>query len=107
MTPVGILLVILGLAAAYQAATRGPAFVAGLIATAVAIILHSLAARAAEAVKRHQKTRDGDRWARTSRAERTLLSKDLKRTMSLTMIMGLFPRQAMTGYKIARQFKLA
>ena len=106
MTPVGIIAVILGLAASYQIATRGPGLLAALLAVAVAVVLRTLSVRASRTILALQRDKSDDPWARTSRKQRRALATGLRTTLSLTAITSLFPDQAVQGYAMANRLRL-
>lgn len=107
MTPVGAILILFGLAVAYQITTRGPAVLAAGIAIIAAMIIRMLSVRAANALVAHASTSRDDPWARSSRVERRALSRSLKLTMSATTLTSLFPRQTVTGYALAGRLGIA
>ncbi len=107
MTPVGIVAILLGLAAAYQIAMRGPAFLAAVIAVGVAVVLQTLAARTAKAIVAARDSRPADPWGRQSRGDRRLLARGMDLTMSLTSLTSLYPAQSRRGLSIAQGLRLA
>lgn len=108
MTPVGMILVVIGLLAAYQTLARGPAFIAALIAVGIAIVIRSLAVRASDSLAKIKPKESDDPWAKTSRSDRRLLARNLKLTMAQTTLSSLYPKQASQGYAIAgRMFAAA
>jgi hypothetical protein len=107
MTPVGIVAVILGLAASYQIATRGPGLLAATIAVVIAVVLRTLSVRASRQILALQRDRSVDPWARPTRAQRRALAGGLRTTMSLTTLTSMFPQQTVRGYAIANRLRLA
>ena len=107
MTPAGIIAVILGLAASYLTATRGPGLLAGAIAVVLAVALRTLAVRAGRTILALRRDPATDPWARPSRAQRRALAAGLRRTMALTTLTSMFPDQAVRGYAIANRLRLA
>lgn len=107
MTPVGIIAVIIGLAASYMIATRGPGLLAGAIAVVIAVVLRSLSVRASRRILALRRGPDTDPWARPTRAQRRALAGGLRNAMSLTMLTSMFPEQTQRGYALAGRLHLA
>lgn len=107
MTPVGILLILLGIGAAYLVATRAPSLLAAGIAIIIAIILRALCVRADNELQKMAEVPNRDPWAATPRKERRLLARALKLSISSTTLTSLFPQQALQGYRIAGRMGFA
>lgn len=107
MTPVGIILVLIGLGASFQLATRGPALLAAGLAVLVAAALRTLSQRASARMRTMASTPRSDPWARPSRDERRAMARSLKLSMSLTSLSSMFPVQTERGYALADRMGLA
>lgn len=107
MTPVGIVIVLIGIAAAYQLAIRGPAALAAGVAIVAAAVLRLLTVRAGKALVAHSTTQRSDPWARSTRQERRILARSLRLTMGMTTLTSLFPKQVVTGYALANRMGIA
>lgn len=106
MTPVGLVLILVGLAAAFQVATRGPALLAAGIAVIAAVVIRTMSVRAANALSAMGEDRSSDPWARISRNQRRALARSFRLTMSSTTLTSLFPKQTVTGYALAGRLGL-
>jgi len=107
VTPVGIILVLIGLGASFQLATRGPALLAAGLAVLVAAGLRTLSQRASTRLRNMASTPRSDPWARPSRDERRAMARSLKLSMSLTSLSSMFPVQTERGYALADRMGLA
>ena len=107
MTPVGLVLLLFGIAAAYQFATRGPAFLAAGVAVLVATYIRTQSVRASNALVAAAATTRDDPWARTTRKEQRLLARSLRLTMGATTLTSLFPKQTVRGYALAGRLGFA
>lgn len=107
MTPVGLILILLGIAIAYQLAVRVPGLLAGGIAIITATVIRIQSVRASKALLALSQTQRADPWATPSRKERQILARSFKLTMRSTTMSSLFPKQTLTGYGLANRLGFA
>lgn len=106
MSPVGIVLVLLGLAAAFQIATRGPALLAAAVAVVVLAVLQGLNQRARRALAEVD-VRGRDPAVRSTRAELRLLRRAAARALALNAMGSMFPQQSAQGARLAGRLGFA
>lgn len=99
MTPVGLIAVLLALAAGYQTITRGPAFLMAGIALATYVAIRTVAVRTGRSILagRAAAIANTDPWRRPSRRDQRLQARSLALCIALTELTSLFPSMAAHG----------
>lgn len=107
MTPVGLIIILLGIAIAYQLVKKLPGLIAGTVAVIIAIITRIQNAKAAKALLELDRSDRIDPWKAPSRRERKIMSNAFDLAIKSTIVTSLLPEQTMAGYGLARRIGFA
>jgi len=109
VTPVGLISVLLALAAGYQAITRGPAYIIAAIALSVFVAIRAMSVRTGREIVglRGDSVASTDPWAKPSRRDRRLQRRALSLNLSLTELGSIFPSIAVRGVGICERLGYA
>lgn len=109
MTPVGLIAVMLALAAGYQTITRGPAILMAGIVLATYVAIRTVAVRTGRAMMagRDDAVASRDPWRRPTRRDRRLQARSLALCIALTELTSLFPSMAGHGSGICERLGYA
>jgi hypothetical protein len=107
MTPVGIVLLILGLLASFKIALNAPGMIAAFIVIGIATVTRVQAVRTDRQLAALGKINRPDPWAKPSRKERNVLRKALGLSISQTNLTSLYPKHASLGYGLAEKLGYA